>query len=174
MLSPEVLDRLPSIGFWVVITGFIIGFSFDMLARVAGGSKAVAELLGPLGRWLRKRDNHRKERKRREAVDTPEYQFLQRRIIKLEKLVNKLEREIKKLELVEEVHGAHQDMTSEYLRQDAQWHIDASMIAAEERFKMLPPHISYTKFVRDYREKQGLEDGRRWTDNPEPQQDWKE
>lgn len=159
MLSPEVLDRLPSIGFWIVITGFIIGFSFDMLARVVGGSKAIAELLGPLGRWLRRRDDNRKAKDRRKAVESSDYQFLQRRIVVLEKLVRKLEtgaehdaRRIRKLELVEEVHAARQDMDAEFMREDAQWHVDAGVLAVEKRFRM-PPRRTYTQFVREHREK---------------------
>lgn len=169
MLSPEVLNRLPPVAFWVVFALCVGLFVLQKLAE--------AGMLGPLGKWFRSRAEARKrqwQREVREAVDAPDYKAMQRRVTWLEKMVVKLEAEIKKLELVEEVHEAHRDMTAEYLRLDAQWHIDASMIAAEQRFRMLPPHTSYTKFVRDYREKQGLENGRRWTDNPEPQQqiDW--
>jgi len=166
VLSPEILNRLPSVVFWVVMGVFVVGF---VLSRLAEGSKAAADMIGPLGRWLRRRAGDRKrewQREVREAVDAPDYKALQRRIDTLEKLVKKLEAEIRKLELVEEANSAHQDMISEYLREDAQWHIDAAMMAVENSFT-LPPHRSYTRFTRDYREKQGLEYGRRWTDDPE-------
>lgn len=179
MLPPEILNRLPSVIFWIVL---IVTIAVFMLSRLAEGRSKAAELLGPMGRWFRHRADERKKRWQleiREAVDTPDYKVMQRRVTWLEKMVVKLEAEaerdairIKKLELVEEVHGAHQDMTSEYLREDAQWHIDASMMAAEKDFQ-LPWRRSYTQFVREYREKQGLEYGRRWTDNPESQE-WKE
>lgn len=152
MLSPEILNRLPSFAFWAVLIVSIFGF---VVTRLVESWDKTAELFGPVGRWLRRRAKDRKaqwQREIREAVDAPDYKALQRRISTLEKLVHKLETEIKKLELVEEIHSAHQDMDAEFLREDAQWHLDAGMVTAEAGFE-LPSHRSYTRFVRDYREK---------------------
>jgi hypothetical protein len=131
-------------------------------------------MLGPPGRWIRRRYQQRARLALKVADD---YKTLLRRIDDLEKMVRtvqresrdrerKLEAKIKKLEIVEETNAAHQDMTAEYLREDAQWHIDAGLVAVEEKYR-LPPHRSYTKFCNDYRQKHGMGYARRWDDDPQ-------
>lgn len=170
-MPPELIQWLPrSVA---VVAAIVVAILF-IISRLCETKEQVANALGPFGRAIHRRY---KERVRRAAFDEAAYRALQRRIDQLEKLIRKLEREaevkihkleneIKKLEIVEEVHAAHQDMTTEFLREDAQWHIDAGISAAEERYQ-LPSRRSYTQFCHDYREKHGLQHGRRWSDDSE-------
>jgi hypothetical protein len=168
-MPPEVVHWLPRSVVYAVLALVAIGF---VLSRLAEAREDIANMLGPVGRWLRDRAK-RQARERQRDLDrsiraalkgAADYRAMQRRIESLEKLVHKLEAEIKKLRLVEETNAAHQDMTAEYLREDAQWHIDAGMLAVEDGFD-LPPHRSYSKFCVDYRKKQGMGYGRRWNDD---------
>lgn len=170
-MPPELIQWLPrSIVYSVLL---IVAAAF-VLSRLAEAFEVAANMMGPPGRWIRRRYQKRAAQRQeelqhtiREAVkEAADYKVLQRRIETLDRLVKKLEAEITKLELVEATSAARQDMTAEYLREDAQWHIDAGVLAAERKIK-LPPHRSYTRFCREYREKHGMQYGRRWND-PDP------
>lgn len=147
-----------------------------VLVRLAEGSKAIGDMLGPPGRWLRRRFEHnemlrREERKRefREVLldqDSPDYKALQRRTDTLCKMIKQLEAEIKQLKKIEQANAVNWDMTAEYLREDAQWHIDAGISLAEKNIK-LPKHRSYSQFCREYRATHDIKYGRRWSDAEE-------
>jgi len=160
MLPDEVIHWLPRSAVYVVLALVTIGF---VLSRLAEAREDIANMLGPVGRWLRGRAKQR-VRERQEELDrtiraalrdAADYRVIERRLTSTEKVVQALESEIAKLRLVEESNAAHQDMIAEYLREDAQWHIDAAMLAIEKRFK-LPPHRSYTKFCNEYRQQHNM------------------
>lgn len=136
-----------------------------VLSRLAEGSKHIADLLGPPGRWLRRRHERNEmlraqERKRefREVVNgerAVDYKAMQRRVDVLYGLFEESQEEIRKLKAVEQGHAINWDMTSAYLREDAQWHIVAGVKMAEMGIK-LPRHRSYSQFCRDYKRGKGV------------------
>ena len=101
----------------------------------------------------------REERKRefREVLTgerSADYKAMQRRIDVIYSLFKESEKEIEKLKAIEQGHAINWDMTSAYLREDAQWHIVAGVKMAEMGIK-LPRHRSYSQFCRDYKRTKG-------------------
>ena len=135
---------------WISPAAVLVMAGWLALGRLCEAYEPVAKFFGRLGSWLR-----------RKAIDNraSDYNFLQHRIADLEKIVsdqrediNQQDLKITKLELTEEVNAVRQDMMAEYLRVDAQWHIEATVEAAEQDVK-LPNHLSFTAFCREYRVK---------------------
>jgi hypothetical protein len=142
--------------------GVFIGVSaWFALSILCEKSEKVANTFGRFGRWLRAR-----------AIKggPPGYEHLHQEIADLTATVKrqredmnaqdvKMDRQeikITKLELTEEVNAVRQDMTTEYMREITLWYADAVVWAAENRLR-LPPQRPFTEFVREYREKHGIQ-----------------
>lgn len=135
-----------------------------VVVRLAEGSKAVGDMLGPVGRWLQRRyernEMSRREERKQEVREVltgeraVDYQAMQRRIDVLFGLFQGAQNEI---ENMKSEHAINWDMTAAYLREDAQWHINAGVMMAEKGIK-LPKHRSYSQFCREYRHARGIEE----------------
>ena len=172
-MSPEVARWLSESVVYLLAGSVAV---FLAVVRLCEGSKRIGDALGPVGRWLHRRYMHNEMMRRedriqeyREALldeNSKEYLALQRRCDALYKMVTSLERDAKQSKKVERANAANWDMTSEYLRYDAQYHMDAVVQCAEQGLT-LPTHRSYTQFCQEYRRIHGGQKyGRRWYDNP--------
>jgi len=104
---------------WVLGLVAIAVIAALVLPRLAEASAAAAKLLGPIGRYWRRRGQQR----RIVAEITPaDYQEMGRRVTNLDGRVRALESSNKVLERVNEVQQA-------YIVYDAQWHFEDELSA---------------------------------------------
>ena len=153
-MPPDMWDRLPVPVIYAVGVGIIVTLAIIRLGEVVAASETIAKSLGRPGQWWRERIQKRNAKARearvsemREVFGTKDYGVLQERIDMLERMVRIL---------VNETHDttANREMDAAYLREDAEWHARAGILAAEHGFKM-PKHRSYTQFCREWRAARG-------------------
>lgn len=149
-VPPDLWHKLPIPVIYVVGIGIIVSLAVIRLSEVIAASETIAKACGPPGRWWRQRIKDRAAKAKQERLDemreafgTPEFRMLQRRIGSLDKMMHIMESEIR-------VILDTREMDSAYLREDAEWHIRAGVLAAEQNFR-LPKHRSYTQFCREWR-----------------------
>jgi len=149
-VPPDVWDRLPVPVIYVVGVGIIVTLAIIRLGEAVAASETIAKSLGRPGKWWRRRIQQRNAKAKearlaemREVFRTPEAKVLQDRIDMLERMVRIL---------ADETHTTmdNREMDAAYLREDAEWHTRASILAAEQGFKM-PRHRNYTQFCREWR-----------------------
>lgn len=154
MPNQEVLNLLPQYIIYLVLGAFIFGF---VLKQVAEISETFAKLLGPLGRWLRRKiDQEHKDRlevfkqEAREAVDTELGVTRKAEYAELKKqLVNVLDR-VQEMERNEALYEA-------YLVSDATWHREINIRLAERGVldPPLPERLPFSEFEANYRREHG-------------------
>jgi len=149
-MPPDVWDRLPVPVIYVVGVGIVVTLAIIRLGEAVAASETIAKAFGRPGKWWRDRIQQRSARAKevrlaemREVFGTKDYGVLQERINMLEEMVKIL---------ANETHATmdNREMDAAYLREDAEWHARASILAAEQGFKMLK-HRSYTQFCREWR-----------------------
>lgn len=153
-MSEHLAELLPPTLLYIALAAFFFGFVGAQLSQAFEG---FAKLLGPLGRyWRRKMDREQEvalevfHQKAKEAVNSElgiarkaEYASLK------DQLVNVLQR-LADMERNEAVAEA-------YLVIDAEWHRDVNLMLAQEGLLKapLPGRMSYFEFADQYRTARG-------------------